>query len=1437
MTKLSDAHEPIYENVPLPWQNERGNTAMRDRAQSLTTTDEIARINERNNSHLTINKYGKQTLNVPNYVPIKIDNPDSHYVNAQIIKAEKLSLQDDETPYQSLSTRVSNNNTINNSENVTSISVESSAYRSAISDTTLNTTDESKNASVSSKEKKRRRWGVFMGRGVKGEKGEVRSATLGRDKARGTPQPPNKHRWSTGLPKFQPLPPSITKETLCQLLERRMSEEHISFAFERLPKGREKGGSVDTGLLPQHAALNGFSTDSLPYDDNRVRLRPTPQNPHGYINASHITMTVGSTQRFYVVIKVGNGPGSTVPSATGACATNVASTEGCGCGCSGVWECAWQVGARVIALVGDPRHPHYLPKDNTTVDYGKFQVSCRFRSVASWGSSARVRVRVGGRARHLWHVACRWPSPPPACVGECGAVGGEWGARGICGTWPAAGPPRRPPAWVSVGLWGESGARAASVARGLPLALPAARLQWGARGICGTWPAAGPPRRPPAWVSVGLWGRVGRARHLWHVACRWPSPPPACVGECGAVGGEWGARGICGTWPAAGPPRRPPAWVSVGLWGGEWGARGICGTWPAAGPPRRPPAWVSVGLWGESGARAASVARGLPLALPAARLRGVGRARHLWHVACRWPSPPPACVGECGAVGGEWGARGICGTWPAAGPPRRPPAWVSVGLWGRVGRARHLWHVACRWPSPPPACVGECGAVGGEWGARGICGTWPAAGPPRRPPAWVSVWLWGESGARAASVARGLPLALPAARLRGVGRARHLWHVACRWPSPPLGRARHLWHVACRWPSPPPACVGECGAVGGEWGARGICGTWPAAGPPRPPACVGECGAVGGEWGARGICGTWPAAGPPRRPPAWVSVGAVGESGARAASVARGLPLALPAARLRWVSVGLWGESGARAASVARGLPLALPAARLRGVGARAASVARGPAAGPPRRPPAWVSVGLWGGEWGARGICGTWPAAGPPRRPPAWVSVGLWGGEWGARGICGTWPAAGPPRRPPAVGECGAVGGEWGRARHLWHVACPLALPAAPPAWSGARAASVARGPAAGPPRRPPAWVSVGLWGESGARAASVARGLPLALPRRPPAWVSVGLWGESGARAASVARGLPLAPPRRPACVGECGGCGGESGARAASVARGLPLALPRRPPAWVSVGLWGGEWGARGICGTWPARWPSPPPACVGECGAVGGEWGARGICGTWPAAGPPRRPPAWVSVGLWGESGARAASVARGLPLGPPRRPPAWVSVGLWGGRVGRARHLWHVACRWPSPPPACVGECGAVGGRVGRARHLWHVACRWPSPPPACVEWGARAASVARGPAAGPPPPPACVGECGAVGESGGARGICGTWPAAGPPRRPPAWVSVGLWGESGARAASVGTWPAAGPPRRPPAWVSVGLWGESGARAASVARGLPLALPAARLRG
>ena len=38
---------------------------------------------------------------------------------------------------------------------------------------------------------------------------------------------------------------------------------------------------------------------TTPYHDNRVRLQPTQDNKHGYINASHVTVSVKVANMFY----------------------------------------------------------------------------------------------------------------------------------------------------------------------------------------------------------------------------------------------------------------------------------------------------------------------------------------------------------------------------------------------------------------------------------------------------------------------------------------------------------------------------------------------------------------------------------------------------------------------------------------------------------------------------------------------------------------------------------------------------------------------------------------------------------------------------------------------------------------------------------------------------------------------------------------------------------------------------------------------------------------------------------------------------------------------------------------------------------------------------------------------------------------------------------
>ncbi|KOB67213.1 Uncharacterized protein OBRU01_20141 [Operophtera brumata] len=87
-------------------------------------------------------------------------------------------------------------------------------------------------------------------------------------------------------------------------------------------------------------------------------------------------MTVGSTQRFYVVIKMGapsNAPAA--PPASAGAGLNAG---------AGVWECVWQVGARLLAAVGGSERPHYLPSDSTTRDFGRVSLDMLLLEFNIW---------------------------------------------------------------------------------------------------------------------------------------------------------------------------------------------------------------------------------------------------------------------------------------------------------------------------------------------------------------------------------------------------------------------------------------------------------------------------------------------------------------------------------------------------------------------------------------------------------------------------------------------------------------------------------------------------------------------------------------------------------------------------------------------------------------------------------------------------------------------------------------------------------------------------------------------------------------------------------------------------------------------------------------------------------------------------------------------
>ncbi|XP_058058143.1 tyrosine-protein phosphatase non-receptor type 14 [Anopheles bellator] len=287
---------------------------------------------------------------------------------------------------------------------------------------TLAANASSVSASSSVKETKRRRlWEILGGGRSKHSADKQKSATLGREKDRkkkgsmevatnsstasassgdGSSESGGgqlRHRWSTGLPRLQPLPANISKEKLCSLLESKLAEPQLFCEFERIPK-RSDSATYTCALAEENKNKNSNPT-FLPYDNNRVRLTPMRDNRVGYVNASHITSTVGNKQRFYIVAE---SPHDKVT-------THI------------FWQCVWE--ADVYLLVQLSKELIYIPQTSERcLEYGQYQVWREFSQETDRCTTSKLRVyhTQSRRYRSVWHLSyTEWADQNcPADVGH-----------------------------------------------------------------------------------------------------------------------------------------------------------------------------------------------------------------------------------------------------------------------------------------------------------------------------------------------------------------------------------------------------------------------------------------------------------------------------------------------------------------------------------------------------------------------------------------------------------------------------------------------------------------------------------------------------------------------------------------------------------------------------------------------------------------------------------------------------------------------------------------------------------------------------------------------------------------------------------------------------------------------------------------------------------
>ncbi|CAF1370765.1 unnamed protein product [Rotaria sordida] len=89
----------------------------------------------------------------------------------------------------------------------------------------------------------------------------------------------------------------MSKQNLADF-ESKLFNNIVYDEFDSIPLARINS-SIQDGRLTENTRRNRY-VDVIPYDDTRVRLIPTKDNLHGYINASHVKIRIENTIYSYI---------------------------------------------------------------------------------------------------------------------------------------------------------------------------------------------------------------------------------------------------------------------------------------------------------------------------------------------------------------------------------------------------------------------------------------------------------------------------------------------------------------------------------------------------------------------------------------------------------------------------------------------------------------------------------------------------------------------------------------------------------------------------------------------------------------------------------------------------------------------------------------------------------------------------------------------------------------------------------------------------------------------------------------------------------------------------------------------------------------------------------------------------------------------------------
>ncbi|XP_044249627.1 tyrosine-protein phosphatase non-receptor type 21 isoform X1 [Drosophila takahashii] len=422
---MNGSIEPIYENVPLPQRASGGSSGtpytkvMRQRASSIQSAPGVVPVpaarkaSTNNMASVSINSQSEDGK-IQNYGVDRSASTELLFLEPQATKrstraasaapdvgnAPSPHIGIPPTPRQHRSTvSLSKSTTVDvitpageslqQQFSAMNLSANTSASNSSMYNSTLDTTS----SSAASKELKRKKRWNFLSRSKTPEK--QKSATLGREKATTVGQHAKlaaklklaqddlnlPHRWSTAVSKTQPISGRYSKDKLCQILDEKLRDSHLFMEFERIPKRRDHA-LYECALLEENEPKN-HDPNFLPYDDNRVRLTPSMDNRHGYVNASYISATVGTKQRFYIVAQSPHE------------ALNMRI----------FWQCVWE--ADVYLVVQLTEDMSYIPLNSLQrLEFGQFQVYQEFSQTTDRCTTIKLRLYhiPSRRYRSVWYL-------------------------------------------------------------------------------------------------------------------------------------------------------------------------------------------------------------------------------------------------------------------------------------------------------------------------------------------------------------------------------------------------------------------------------------------------------------------------------------------------------------------------------------------------------------------------------------------------------------------------------------------------------------------------------------------------------------------------------------------------------------------------------------------------------------------------------------------------------------------------------------------------------------------------------------------------------------------------------------------------------------------------------------------------------------------------